>query len=331
MYGYIYLTTNLVNGTQYIGRHKSSVFEFDKYIGSGTILAKAIEKYGKENFKCVLLESVNGVPTICESEEELNNSENYYTKLYNCVQSDNFYNLVEGGTSGSQVYDSLTEEQKKQRNKTIGDKSSNWWNTVSDDQVQARTDKWRATYFDKSVEELEERSRKNSDAQKRFNANLSLEERLELNVKLKQGAQNRLNNPETERVRKEKEAQTKAKHTPEQRAEYKRKQQAQQVGRHYYTDGVIKIKCKPEDVPEGFIQCKGHNNNASYICIIDGIEFLGLNGPTDYLKHKGYNSINGDKILRLAKGDSELLNKRFPDLVGKIQILDKKTQEIIYG
>ena len=331
MYGYIYITTNLITGTQYIGKHKSSVFEFDKYIGSGTILGQAVTKYGKENFICELLESVDGVPTICDSEESLNASENYYTTFYDCVNSTKFYNLVEGGTGGAQVYGSLTEEQKTQRNKIISDKSSNWWNTVSEEQVQARTDKWRATYFDKSVEELEERSRKNSNAQKQFNANLSSEERLELNVKLKQGAQNRLNNPEIERIRKEKEAQTKAKHTPEQKAEYKRKQQAQQVGRHYYTDGVVKIKCKPEDAPEGFVQCKGHNNNASYICIIDGIEFLGLSDPTDYLKHKGYNNINGDKIIRLAKGDSVLLNKRFPDLVGKIQILDKKTKEIIYG
>ena len=64
MYGYIYITTNLLNGKKYIGKHKSSEFEFDKYYGSGKYIKAAIKKYGLENFKCELLESINGVPTI---------------------------------------------------------------------------------------------------------------------------------------------------------------------------------------------------------------------------------------------------------------------------
>ena len=43
MYGYIYLTTNLINGKKYIGQHRSK--EFDKsYFGSGVVLLKALEK-----------------------------------------------------------------------------------------------------------------------------------------------------------------------------------------------------------------------------------------------------------------------------------------------
>lgn len=34
MYGYIYLTTNLINGKKYIGKHKSLTFD-DSYFGSG--------------------------------------------------------------------------------------------------------------------------------------------------------------------------------------------------------------------------------------------------------------------------------------------------------
>ena len=60
MYGYIYKTTNLVNGKIYIGQKKSNVFLGDKYLGSGKILKMAIEKYGKENFSVELLhESLN--------------------------------------------------------------------------------------------------------------------------------------------------------------------------------------------------------------------------------------------------------------------------------
>lgn len=54
-YGYIYITENLVNNKKYIGLHKSA--EFDrKYIGSGTLLRKAINKYGIENFSCKVLQ-----------------------------------------------------------------------------------------------------------------------------------------------------------------------------------------------------------------------------------------------------------------------------------
>lgn len=46
---YIYMTTNLINGKKYIGQHKGKVN--DSYLGSGTTITKAIQKYGKENFK----------------------------------------------------------------------------------------------------------------------------------------------------------------------------------------------------------------------------------------------------------------------------------------
>ena len=100
MFGYIYLTTNLVNGRKYIGKRISPVFDI-KYNGSGTLLKKAINKYGKENFKTEIIESVNHVPTICESNEELNYSEWYYINYFNCVESEEYYNLKPGGIGGS--------------------------------------------------------------------------------------------------------------------------------------------------------------------------------------------------------------------------------------
>ena len=42
MYGYIYETTNLINGKKYIGKHKADCFD-KSYIGSGTILTRAIK------------------------------------------------------------------------------------------------------------------------------------------------------------------------------------------------------------------------------------------------------------------------------------------------
>lgn len=45
---FIYETTNLKNGKKYIGKHYGELN--DSYLGSGTLLKKAIEKYGKESF-----------------------------------------------------------------------------------------------------------------------------------------------------------------------------------------------------------------------------------------------------------------------------------------
>lgn len=89
MYGYIYITTNLINGKKYIGQHKSKVFT-ENYKGSGYALWNAISKYGWNNFKVELIEE-------CDSQEELNEREYYWTQYYDAVNSRDFYNLREGG------------------------------------------------------------------------------------------------------------------------------------------------------------------------------------------------------------------------------------------
>lgn len=92
MIGYIYLTTNLINNKKYIGKRQKP--KFDKnYLGSGIYLSKSIQKYGKENFKCEILEE-------CFTVEELNEKEQYWIKYYNAVEDPNFYNLAKGGSGG---------------------------------------------------------------------------------------------------------------------------------------------------------------------------------------------------------------------------------------
>ena len=101
MYGYIYETINLKNGKKYIGQHKSTQFDFN-YYGSGKVLLQAIEKEGLNNFICKILEPVEGIPTICNSEDELNNSEEFYITFYDCVNSSEYYNLKPGGLGKSE-------------------------------------------------------------------------------------------------------------------------------------------------------------------------------------------------------------------------------------
>lgn len=88
MYGYIYKTTNLINGKIYIGQHKSKTFT--DYKGSGKILWKAINKYGWDNFKVELLVE-------CNSQEELNSEEKRFIKEYDSTNKSIGYNLSLGG------------------------------------------------------------------------------------------------------------------------------------------------------------------------------------------------------------------------------------------
>ena len=48
-YGFIYITTNLINGKKYIGQ-KKFIRQWEYYLGSGRHFKNAINKYGKENF-----------------------------------------------------------------------------------------------------------------------------------------------------------------------------------------------------------------------------------------------------------------------------------------
>jgi len=87
---YVYLTTNLINNKKYIGQHKGTLT--DSYLGSGIVLTKAIQKYGKENFNKTILE-------ICD-EDTIDEREKYWIAYYNAVQNDDYYNQAEGGQGG---------------------------------------------------------------------------------------------------------------------------------------------------------------------------------------------------------------------------------------
>lgn len=93
MYGYVYMTTCLVNNKKYIGQHKSSTLDMN-YKGSGKALWNAINKYGKENFSVELLKE-------CNSREELNKMEAFYIEKYNADKDRLFYNITPGKGQGS--------------------------------------------------------------------------------------------------------------------------------------------------------------------------------------------------------------------------------------
>lgn len=89
MIGIIYVTVNLIDGKKYIGQHKCRR-ETDSYLGSGKILKRAIEKYGRENFKRYTLYKA-------ETEEELDEKEIAFISAFRATEKDNYYNVAEGG------------------------------------------------------------------------------------------------------------------------------------------------------------------------------------------------------------------------------------------
>jgi group I intron endonuclease len=90
--GFVYLTTNLVNGKIYIGQHKFLEDKWfnAKYLGSGTVIEQAIKKYGRKNFKRKILK-------LCYTVNQLNGWETYYTLKYNPNLDPNIgYNQIIG-------------------------------------------------------------------------------------------------------------------------------------------------------------------------------------------------------------------------------------------
>ena len=90
-YGFVYKTTNVVNGKIYIGqRIRTNNEKDDIYLGSGSLLFKAIKKYGKENFTRIILEE-------CVSQEELNLYEIKYISEFKSTDKTIGYNIRKGG------------------------------------------------------------------------------------------------------------------------------------------------------------------------------------------------------------------------------------------
>jgi len=107
MFGYIYLTTNLVNQKQYIGRRKG---DFDKnYLGSGTHLCRSVRKYGKDKFSVEAL-------FFAFDNDLLDLSEIQFIKEYDAVKSPLFYNIAAGGNT--RYGDIISTETKQKMSKS---------------------------------------------------------------------------------------------------------------------------------------------------------------------------------------------------------------------
>jgi len=103
-WGFIYLTTNMVNGKKYIGQ---KIFKNDwkSYLGSGKLILRAIEKNGKENFSREII-------AIAYSKDELNQLEIEFIKNHDAVEDKDYYNIGYGGGSPSGLRHSTEAKNK---------------------------------------------------------------------------------------------------------------------------------------------------------------------------------------------------------------------------
>lgn len=97
----IYKTTNLINNKIYIGQDSKNR---PNYYGSGNLIKRAIQKYGKENFKKEIL-------AWCFDKNHLDFLEKLYIEFFNS-KIPNGYNIHSGGTTSLGATSSLEVRKK---------------------------------------------------------------------------------------------------------------------------------------------------------------------------------------------------------------------------
>jgi group I intron endonuclease len=109
----IYLIKNKINGKFYIGKETKSNLN---YFGSGLVIKKAIEKYGKRNFSKHILE-------ICNDKKELDEKEKLWILAFNSLNEG--YNLTSGGDGGDTFTFSINKEVTRRKHRLVAKGENN--------------------------------------------------------------------------------------------------------------------------------------------------------------------------------------------------------------
>lgn len=104
-YGFVYITTNMVNGRKYIGQKKFQR-DWKSYLGSGKILKQAVELYGRDSFE-------RDIIAIAYSKEELDVIEKEHILNHGAIGNSSYYNIACGGRMGGDLVSGLPLEEKK--------------------------------------------------------------------------------------------------------------------------------------------------------------------------------------------------------------------------
>jgi len=111
-FNFVYLTTNLINGKQYIGDHAVDNIDSDNYIGSGIYILNALNEYGRENFKREILEFFPTKQKAFDSQEK-------YINEYNTLVPNGYNISPQGGFKCKGMHSEETKQKMKGRIKSI--------------------------------------------------------------------------------------------------------------------------------------------------------------------------------------------------------------------
>ena len=155
MYGYVYKTTNLINGKIYIGQHKSESFD-ENYYGSGRYLRNAVNKYGIDKFSVEIID-------VAQDKSALNLLEKKWIRFYRkrgCAM----YNIANGGEGGD-VFSGLSDEDKRRRNDKL--RKNSYFATLSlEESSEMHKRAWETRRRNGNDKFSEEYKRKISDGHK---------------------------------------------------------------------------------------------------------------------------------------------------------------------
>ncbi len=131
-FGSIFLTTNPFNGKQYVGQTVRDLLgEAKQYKGSGILISRALDKYGRQNFTRILL-------CECSSQQELDAMETYWIIRLNTLHP-NGYNITSGGFGGCGYnnWDVDKQEKFKERMLTVNQEVHSLGWTFTDEGKQS--------------------------------------------------------------------------------------------------------------------------------------------------------------------------------------------------
>jgi len=131
MKGYFYITKNLVNGKFYYG--SGTVGNENEYLGSGSLLMKSINKYGRENFEHISLRYF-------DTREEAFIFEDRFLKFHKISKNPMSYNIKDAGRGGD-TWSHMNDEEKSNRKRILSSKISgegngNYRKPITDNQKE---------------------------------------------------------------------------------------------------------------------------------------------------------------------------------------------------
>lgn len=135
---YLYEIKNNINGKIYIGIHSTNNLN-DGYFGSGTVLRKAINKYGKENFTKTIIAFYDNIDDLIADEKKIVDE--------HFIKNKNTYNIELGGRGGKLWTKALRKKMSEiQKQRYAAGTAKPWCKGLSkltDERVKRISDKQR--------------------------------------------------------------------------------------------------------------------------------------------------------------------------------------------